>query len=147
AVQVGKTVAVEPLLHPGNALVVDVDQANQVRDLVTGRIDALVLAQEADAGNAETMNLLLLLRRDFALEPDKPLATRQSLARFDGVEVGQRRGQEFDRLVLVDDPARFAKQTRRLDVGCKNFAVTIDDIRPRGRNRVLAAASPRAVAV
>ncbi len=67
AVQIGKAVVVEPFLHAGDALVVDVDQTDQVGDLGTGRIDALVFAQEADPGNAETVNFLLLLRRDFAL--------------------------------------------------------------------------------
>ena len=62
AMQIGEPVGVEPLLHAGDALVVDIDEADQVRDLVAGRIDALVLAQEADAGNAEAMDVLLLLR-------------------------------------------------------------------------------------
>ena len=89
AMQIGQTVAVQPLLHAGDALVVDVDQADQMRDFGAGRIDALVLAQEADAGNAETVNVLLLLRRDFALQPDEALARRQAVAHFAGVEVGQ----------------------------------------------------------
>ena len=62
-VQVGKAVAVEPFLDAGDTLVVDVHMADQVRDHRTGRIDALVLAQEADARNAEPMDLPLLLRR------------------------------------------------------------------------------------
>ena len=110
AMQIGQTVIVEPLLHPGDALVVDIDQADQMRDLGAGRIDALVLAQEADAGNAEAMDVLLLLRRDLALQPDEAFARRQPLAHFAGVEIGQRRGQKLDRLVLVDDAARFAEQ-------------------------------------
>ena len=57
AVQVGEPVIVEPLLHPGDALVVDIDETDQVRDRGAGRIDALVLAQEADAGNAEAMDI------------------------------------------------------------------------------------------
>ncbi len=79
AMQIGKAVAVEPLLHPGDALVVDVDQADQMRDLGAGRIDPLVLAQEADAGNAEAVNVLLLLRRDLALQPDKTFSAGQPL--------------------------------------------------------------------
>ncbi len=82
AVQIGQTVGVEPLLHAGDALVVDVDQADQMRDFVAGWIDPLVLAQEADAGNAEPMNFLLLLWRDFALQPDESLFGRQPLAYF-----------------------------------------------------------------
>ena len=74
--QIGKTVVVEPLLHPGDALIIDIDEADQVRDLVAGRIDALVLAQEADAGNAEAMDFLLLLRGDFTFEPDEAFAPR-----------------------------------------------------------------------
>ena len=53
AMQIGETVGVEPLLDAGNALVVDIDEADQMRDCGAARIDALVLAQEADAGNAE----------------------------------------------------------------------------------------------
>jgi hypothetical protein len=36
AMQIGEAVIVEPFLHPGDALVVDVDQADQVRDFVAG---------------------------------------------------------------------------------------------------------------
>ena len=147
AVQIGQTVVVQPLLHAGDALVVDVDEADQMRDFGAGRIDALVLAQEADAGNAEAVDVLLLLRRDFALQPDKALARRQAVAHFAGVEVRQRRGQKFDRLVLVDDAARLAEQARRLDVGGEHLAVAVDDIGPRGRDRVLRRGAARAVAV
>ncbi len=147
AMQIGKAVGVEPFLHPGDALVVDVDEADQVRDFVAGGIDALVLAQEADAGNAEAVNFLLLQRRDFTLEPDEALSARQPLAHFAGVEIGQCRGEKLDRFVLVDDAARFAEQARRLDVGGEDLAVAVDDIRPRGRNRVLRRGAARAVAV
>ena len=134
AMQIGQTVVVEPFLHPGDALVVDIDQADQMRDFGAGRIDPLVLAQEADAGNAEAVNVLLLLRRDFALQPDEALLRRQPLAHFAGVEIRQRRGQQLDRLVLVDDAARLAEQARRLDVGGEHLAVAVDDIGPRGRD-------------
>ena len=70
-VQVGEPAAVEPFLDAGDALVVDVDVADQVRDLGAVRIDALVLGKEADAGQAEPVDLLALLRRDLALEPDE----------------------------------------------------------------------------
>ena len=82
AVQIGQTVIVQPLLHPGDALVVDVDQSDQMRDRCAGRIDALVLAQKADAGNAELVDVLLLLWRDLALQPHKTLARRQARARL-----------------------------------------------------------------
>src|SRR5258705_12272649 len=145
--QVGKAVIVEPFLHPGDALVVDVDQADQVRDFVAGGVNALVLAQEADAGNAEPVDLLLLLRGDLALQPDKTFFRGQAFAHFGGVEIGQRRGQKLDRLVLVDDPARLAEQAGRLDVGGEHLAVAIDDVRPRGPARVLRGGQARAEAV
>ena len=90
---------------------------------------------------------LLLLRRDLALQPDKALSRRQAVAHLAGVEIGQRRGQKLDRLVLVDDAARFAEQARRLDVGREDLAVAVDDIRPRGRDRVLRGGAARAVTV
>src|SRR5215212_2522845 len=121
--QIGKTVAVEPLLHARDALVVDVDQPDQMRHFVAGRIDALVLAQETDAGKAEAANFLLLQRRDLTLQPDEALLRRQPFAYFATIEIRQRRGEELDGFVLVDDPARLAEQARRLDVGRKDLAV------------------------
>jgi hypothetical protein len=41
-VKSGEAIVIEPLLYPGDALVVDVDEADQMRDLVAGGI-AVVL--------------------------------------------------------------------------------------------------------
>ncbi|MGY3456969.1 hypothetical protein ACVWW5_002419 [Bradyrhizobium sp. LM3.4] len=147
AVEIGQPLIVEPLLHAGDALVVDVDETDEVGDLVAGRIDALVLAQEADAGNAELVDVLLLLRRDLTLEPDEALARRQALANLDLVEVGHGGGQELDRLILVDDAARLPEQARRFDVGREDRAVAIDDVGPRGRDHLLRRGAARAVGV
>ncbi|MGY4292634.1 hypothetical protein ACVWXN_000729 [Bradyrhizobium sp. i1.4.4] len=147
AVEIGEPLIVEPLLHAGDALVVDVDETDEVGDLVAGRIDALVLAQEADAGNAELVDVLLLLRRDLALEPDKTLSRRQALAHLGLVEVRHGRSQKLDRLVLVDDAARLAEQARRLDVGREDRAVAVDDVGPRGRDHLLRGSTARAVGV
>ena len=145
--QIGEAVAVEPFLHPGDALVVGVDQTDQMRDFGAGRVDALVLAQKADAGNTEAVNFLLLVRRDLALQPDKALFRRQPFAHFGGVEIRQRRRQKLHRFVLVDDPARFAEQAGRLDVGGEHLAVAIDDVGARGRDGVLGGGAARAVTV
>src|SRR5581483_11679185 len=107
--------------------------------------DALVLASEAEAGNAEPVNLLLLFRRYLALEPDKAIAPRQTLPHFAAVEIGQGRGQKLDRLVLVDDAAWLREQTRRLDVDGEDFAVAVDDI--GSCPRTLRGGTARAVAV
>ncbi|MHC2378600.1 hypothetical protein ACVIHA_002975 [Bradyrhizobium liaoningense] len=128
-------------------LVVDVDQTDDVGDLVAGRIDALVLAQEADAGKAELVDGLLLRRRDLALEPGEALARLQALAHLGLVEVGNGRGQELNRLILVDDAARLAEQARGLDVGRKDRAVAVDDVGPRGRNHLLRRGAARPVGV
>ena len=77
----------------------------------------------------------------------KPFFDAEPLAHLGGVEIGQRRGQQFDRLVLVDDPARLGEQRRRLDVGGEHCAVAVDDVGPRGGDGVLRAGAPRAVAV
>ncbi len=81
---------------------------------------------------------LLLLRRDLALEPDEAALRRQPLAHFLGVEVGQRRGEQLDRLVDVDQLARLGEQRRRLDVGGEDLAVAVEDVGPRGGDGVLA---------
>ena len=146
-VQRGEPLPVEPLLHAGDALVVDVHQADLVRDDRAVRIDALVLGQEADAGNAEPVHFALLLRRDLALEPDEAALRRQTVAHFLGVEVGQRRGEQFDRLVDVDQLARLGEQRRRLDVGGEDFAAAVEDVGPRGGDRVLADGAAAAVAL
>jgi len=77
----------------------------------------------------------------------KPFLAGQPVAHFAGVEIGQRRGQKFDGLVLVDDPPRLGEQARRLDVGGEDLAVAVDDIRPRGGDGVLRRGAARAMAV
>ena len=121
--------------------------ADQVRHHRTGRIDALVLAQEADARNAEAVNLPLLLGGDLALQPDEALARVQPLAHLGGVEIGQRAGQQLDRLVAIDEPPRLAEQRRCLHVGRKDQPVAVEDVGPRGRGRVLRGALAGLVAL
>ena len=77
-----------------------------------------------------------LLRRDLAPQPDEAAPHGQALAHFRGVEVGDHGGQQFDRLVLVDDPVRLAEQRGRAHVGRQDFAVAVEDVGPRGRHRV-----------
>ena len=51
--QVGKPLVVDVFLEAGNALVVDVRQADDVRNGRAGRIEAALLGAEADARQAE----------------------------------------------------------------------------------------------
>ena len=92
------------------------------------------------------MDLLLLLRRDLALEPDEAALRRQALAHLAGVEIRQHRGEQFDRLVDVDDLARLGEQRRRLDVGREDLAVAVEDVGTRGRDRILRDAAAATVA-
>ncbi len=140
-VEVSETVAIEPFLDAGDALIVDIDVADQVGDLVAVRIDAFVLRQEADARNTEPVHFHLLGRRDIALEPGEAAPRAEAVAHLAAVEVRHHAGEKLGRLVRVNDAARLRKQRRRLEVGCQDFAVAIDDVGPGGRERVLAAAA------
>ena len=88
-----KPLPVEPLLDAGDALVVDIDGAKQMRDFGAVRIVALVLIQEADAGQALTIDFRLLLRSDVALEPHEAPLRREPFTQFRCVEIGQIRGE------------------------------------------------------
>ena len=81
------------------------------------------------------------------LSQTKPRFDDEPLAHFGGVEIGQHRGEQFDRLVHVDELARLGEQRRRLHVGGEDLAVAVEDIGPRGRDRVLRDAAAAAVAV
>ncbi len=141
--QVGEPARVEPFLDAGDALIVDVDVADEMGDLGTVRIDALVLGQEADAGNAEPINLPPLLRRDLALEPDEAALGGEPPAQLGGIDVRHHRGEQFGCFVDVDDPVRLGEQRGRAHVGRQDFAVAVEDVRPRGRHRILSDSAPR----
>ena len=89
--RVGEALLVEIFLHAGDADVVGVDEADHMgADRPIG-VDALVLRQEADAGQAEMEDLFLLLGGDLTLDPDEALLRAEPLAQFLGVDVGQER--------------------------------------------------------
>ena len=140
--QIGEPARVEPFLDPGDALVVDIDVADQMRDLRAIRIDALVLAQKADARYAEPVNLLLLLGCDLALEPHEAALGTEPLAQFAGIHVGHDCGEQFGCLVDVDDPLRLPEQRGHAHVGCQDFTIAVEDVGARGRHRVLRAGTP-----
>jgi hypothetical protein len=135
-VQRGQPVAVEPLLHAGDTLIVGVDVADEMRHLGAVRVGALVFAEEANARQALPVDFPLLLGSDVTLEPNEAALGRQPLAQFRGINIGQVRGEQFDRLVDIDEPARFAVKRRHADVGCQNLAAPIEDVRTRRRDRV-----------
>src|SRR5262249_61033303 len=79
-VQGRQSLAVEPFLDPGDALIVDIDVADQVRNLGAVRIIALVLIEKTDPRQALAINLALLFRGDIAPQPDKSALVRNQLA-------------------------------------------------------------------
>ena len=60
--RIGQALLIEIFLHAGDADIVLVDEADDMRADRSVGIDALVLGQEADAGQAEMEDFLLLLR-------------------------------------------------------------------------------------
>ena len=143
-VQVGEPAPVEPFLDAGDALVVDIDVADEVRDLGAVRIDALVLragsrcregrADGSARAAAAVISRLSQTKRRFEAEP---------LAQLGGVEIGHDRGEQLGRLVDVDDAVRLAEQRGHAHVGRQDFAVAVEDVGPRGRHRVVRDGAPR----
>ena len=78
-VQVVQERLIDVLLHPGDALVVDIDGAEHMRGGRAARIEAPVLDAKADAGNAELVDRLLLARRDLALDVGELRIAREDL--------------------------------------------------------------------
>src|SRR5215472_18668181 len=78
--QRGQALIVEPALDAGGTLIVDIDAADQMRDLGAVRIGALVLVEEADARQALPINFALLLGIDVAFEPNEAAPRRQTVA-------------------------------------------------------------------
>ncbi len=60
----------------------------------------------------------------------KPLREPSSVRSSLRVDVGQDGGQQFDRLVLVDDAPRLGEHRHRLDVGRQDLAVAVEDVGP-----------------
>ncbi len=145
--QRGQALIVEPLLDAGGALVVDIDVADEMRDLGAVRIVALVFVEEADAGQTLVVDFVLLLRRDVALEPDETPPRRQPVAQFGGVEIGQIGGQKFDRFVDVDQPARFGVERGHAHVGRQDFAAAVENVGARRRDGVAGRTVARGAAV
>ena len=59
---IAERAAVERVLHAGEAVIVDVDEAQHVARQAAVRVDAMLGHAESDAGNAELENGLLLRR-------------------------------------------------------------------------------------
>src|SRR5690606_33692152 len=77
--QVGQALAVDIFLHASNALIVDIDETEDVRSGWATRIETALFRPETDARYAERHDLALLARRQPALDPDEARAAFQAL--------------------------------------------------------------------
>jgi hypothetical protein len=124
---------VDIFLDAGDADVVRIDGTENMGGGDAIRIDASLLVEEADARQAEMIDLVALCLGDVALHPDEALALREFLAQRLGVEIGQHRGDELDRFVLVDELVGLGEDRDRLQVGREDLAVAVEDVGPRVR--------------
>src|SRR5690606_8114464 len=108
--EVRQTLIVDIFLHTGDALVVDIHQADNMGSSRTAGIEAALLGTESDAGNAQIHDRLLLARRQLAAKPDEASVALQAIIGLLKIEIGQNRHQLLKRLVSVDDSARLGKQ-------------------------------------
>jgi hypothetical protein len=145
--QVGKSVSIEPLFDTGDTLIVDVDVADQVRDLGAVRVHPLVLGDEADAGNTQAMDFLLLFGRDLALKPDEASLRGKATAHLGRFEIGQHRTQKLNCLVDVDEPAWLGEERGSTDIRCEKPTIAVEDVRARGCDSILARATPCNIAL
>ena len=67
-------IVVDEFLDAGEALVVDVDQADHMARGGADRIDAAIFLDEAETGQPKLVDLGLLLRRQLALDADEAAA-------------------------------------------------------------------------
>ena len=123
--RIGQALFVEIFLHAGNADVVLVNEPDHVRANRAVGIDALVLRQKADAGQAKVKDFRLLLSRDLPLDPDEPFFRGQPLAQLLRIDVGKHGGDQFDRLVHIDDAVRLGEHGHGLDVGGEDGAIPV----------------------
>ncbi len=79
-------------------------------------------------------DLVALMRRDLALDPDEALLRTETLAQLLGVD-REGRGQELGRFVLVDEAARLGEHRHGLHVGRQDLAIAVEHVGTRRRHR------------
>ena len=137
-------IVVDELLDARQALAVDVDQTDHVARGRAHRIDAAIFVDEGEAGQAKLVDLLLLLRRQLALDADESAPRLELGAKLGGVHVGKHARHLLDQLVLVDDLGGIGVKRRALDVGREQPAIAVEDVGAvHGRGDVVQAARAR----
>ena len=81
------------------------------------------------------------------LSQTKPRFDDEPVAQIGVIEIGDDGGEQFARLVRIDNAARFGEQRRRHHVARQHFAVAIENVGPRGRHGVARDAAMRGLGV
>ena len=121
-------IAVDELLDAAKTPVVDVDEANHMTCRRADRIDSAVFFDETESGDAELVNLRLLLRRQLAFDADEAPPLLQPRAQVFLLHVRKDARDQLGKLVHVDHAFRVRVKGRALDVGSDQPAVPIENI-------------------
>ena len=125
--------AIQIALDTGNALIINIDRAKNMRRLVAPRIKPLALDNKINARNTKIEYAFLRRRGHFAFQPDETFVPVEFFAQPGAGDTGKFGQQFFHRLVDVDNPARLGKQRRHPYVHGHFNAVAIIDHRTRSR--------------
>src|SRR5690606_24692725 len=97
-------------LDARDALVIDVDEAEDMRGGLAAGIEAALLCAEAETGYAERQDLALLARRKLAAQPDEAGIGAQPVIGLLVIEIRQHPPQLLDRLIHIDDATWLGKE-------------------------------------
>ena len=134
--EIAEPLAFNVFLHPGDALVVDIDVTDDIGRGRTTGIEAALFGTETDAGNTEREDLALLLGRQLATQPLEARGRGELAINRAHIEIGQHGHEPLDGLVGINDLVGLGIERNRADVGGKHFAVAVDEIRTRGHQLV-----------
>ncbi|MCY1224877.1 hypothetical protein D9M72_370540 [compost metagenome] len=134
--------SLDPSLDTGNADIVDIDGAEHMGGERSVGIKALLLALEADSGNAGVPDGLFLRRRYLTLDPGKGCAALQPSVEIAPVDVREDRGQLLDGLVDIDDQPWFGIKPGTRHIDRQQIAVPVEDRRAAKARRRRYVAGP-----
>ena len=118
---------VEIALHAGDAMIVDIDRAHDLRRGAAERIAAFLARLEIDAGNAEVVDRKLLLRRDLARDVDELLLAGQPSHDVVDIQRWQDRLQLLCRVLRVHQLERIGEHRRHRQRDREDLAVAVGD--------------------
>ena len=121
-------IVVDEFLDAGEASVIHVDQPDHVARSGADGIDAAIFLDEGETREAKLVDLLLLLRRQLALDADEAATCPELGAKRLGIDVVEHARHLLGQLVDIDDFGRIGVKRRALDVGGEQTAVAIENV-------------------